>query len=181
MRLFYLFKCNPVTAPLADPFCWPFMHWIEAIHWRKSSPHSSVFSVTLLSCGHSLHHNYFTHASPVCVLCIPTCPFALRFWFWSTHILNYRSFFTLCWTVPATIAAVITILAVILVAPATVAALAAFVIALAVITATFLAVDVGLIFDCYVCRRLASSSQPSPPSPPSSLPPSSSPLSPSSS
>ncbi len=52
--------------------------------------------------------------------------------------------------------------AVVLVAPATVAALAAFVVALAVITTTFLAVYVGLIFDCCVCRRLASSSPPSP-------------------
>jgi hypothetical protein len=52
----------------------------------------------------------------------------------------------------AAVAAVITIVAVVLVPPATVA-LATFVIALTVVTTTFLAVDVGLIFDCCVCRR----------------------------
>ena len=48
-----------------------------------------------------------------------------------------------------TIAAVVTVVAVVLVAPATVAH-AAFVMALAVVTTTFLAVYVGLIFDCCV-------------------------------
>ena len=49
----------------------------------------------------------------------------------------------------ATVVAVITVIAVVLVAPATVA-LAAFVVALAVVTTTFLAIDVGLMFDCCV-------------------------------
>jgi hypothetical protein len=61
------------------------------------------------------------------------------------------------------VAAVAAVAAVVLVAPATVTALATFVIALTVVTTTFLAVDVGLIFDCCVCRLLASSSPPSPP------------------
>ena len=60
----------------------------------------------------------------------------------------------------AAVAAVVDAVAVVLVAPATVAALAAFVVALAVVTTTFLAVDVDYIFDCCVCRRLASSSPP---------------------
>jgi hypothetical protein len=46
---------------------------------RKNSRYTSVYSVTLLSYGHSLHHFYFTHASPVCTVCVPTCPFALTF------------------------------------------------------------------------------------------------------
>jgi len=75
----------------------------------------------------------------------------------------------------AAIAAVAAI-TIVLISPATVA-LAAFVVALAVVTNTFLAVDVGLIFDCCVCRRLASSS---PQSPPSSSSSPSSPSSPSS-
>ncbi len=45
-----------------------------------------LHSVTLSLCGHSLHHFYFTHTSSVCVLCIPTFPFVLHFWFWFTHI-----------------------------------------------------------------------------------------------
>jgi len=49
----------------------------------------------------------------------------------------------------AVAAVVVTVVAVVLIAPATVA-LAAFVIALAVVTTTFLAIDVGLIFDCCV-------------------------------
>jgi hypothetical protein len=65
--------------------------------------------------------------------------------------------------VPAVaVTVVIVAVVLVLVAPATVTALAAFVVALAVITITFLAVDVGLIFDCCVCRRLVSSSPPSP-------------------
>jgi hypothetical protein len=64
----------------------------------------------------------------------------------------------------AVIAAVAAIVTIFLVAPAT-AALAAFAIAFAVITATVLTVDIGLIFDCCVCRRLASSLLPSPPLP----------------
>ena len=55
----------------------------------------------------------------------------------------------------AAVAAIVTIVAVVLVAPATVA-LVAFIVALAVVTTTFIAVDVSLIFDCCVCRRLAS-------------------------
>jgi hypothetical protein len=54
------------------------------------------------------------------------------------------------------VAVVVAVVDVVLVAPATVAALAAFV------TTTFLAIDVGLIIDRCVCRRLASSSLPSP-------------------
>ena len=61
----------------------------------------------------------------------------------------------------ATVAVVVIVIAVVLVAPATVA-LAAFVVALAVVTTTFFAVDVGLIFDCCVCRRLVSSLPPLP-------------------
>jgi hypothetical protein len=57
----------------------------------------------------------------------------------------------------ATIAAIVTVVAVVLVAPATVTH-ATFVVALTAVATTFLAVDVGLIFDCFVCRRLASSS-----------------------
>ena len=41
---------------------------------RKNSPHTSVHSVTLSLCSHSLYHFYFTHASLVYVLCISTCP-----------------------------------------------------------------------------------------------------------
>jgi hypothetical protein len=66
----------------------------------------------------------------------------------------------------AVIAAVAAVIAIVLVAPAT-AALAAFVIAFAVVTATVFTVDIGLIFDCCVCPRLASSL---PPLPPLSLP-----------
>ena len=72
------------------------------------------------------------------------------------------------------IAVVVIIVDVILIAPATVA-LATFVIPLAVVTTTFLAVDVGLIFDCCFCCRLASLL------PPLLLSPSSSPSLPSSS
>jgi len=66
----------------------------------------------------------------------------------------------------AAFAAIVTVFAVILVAPATVA-LSTFVIAIAFVTTTFLAVDVGLIFDCCVCRHLVLSSPPLPPSSPS--------------
>jgi len=69
---------------------------------------------------------------------------------------------------------IVIIVDVILVAPATIA-LVTFVVPLAVVTTTFLVVDVGLIFDCCVCCRLASLSRPLLPSP------SSSPSSPSSS
>jgi hypothetical protein len=69
----------------------------------------------------------------------------------------------------AAIAIIVAIVAVILVAPATVA-LATFVVALAGITTMFLAIDVGLIFDCCVCRCLASSSPQLPPSSSSSSP-----------
>jgi hypothetical protein len=64
----------------------------------------------------------------------------------------------------AAVAVVVTVAAVVIVAPATIA-LAAFVVALAVVITTFLAVDFGLIFDCCVCRRLASSSPPPSPLP----------------
>ena len=74
----------------------------------------------------------------------------------------------------AIVAVVVIFIDVVLVAPATIA-LAAFIVALAVVTTTFLAIDVGLIFDCCVCRHLASLLPPSLPSP------SSSPSSPSSS
>ena len=72
----------------------------SAIEIRKHSPYTSVYSVTLLSYGHSSHHFYFTHPIPVHVVCVPTCPVALRFCFWWTHILNYCCFCTYCWTVP---------------------------------------------------------------------------------
>ena len=52
----------------------------------------------------------------------------------------------------AVVAAIITIVAIVLVAPATIT-LAAFVVALAVVATMFLAVDVGLIFDCCVIFR----------------------------
>ena len=70
----------------------------------------------------------------------------------------------------ATVAVVVIIVDVVLVAPATIA-LAAFVVTLAVVTTMFLAVDVGLMFDCYVCRRLASPLLPLLPSPSSGRPP----------
>jgi hypothetical protein len=59
---------------------------------------------------------------------------------------------------------VVTVVTVILVAPAS-TTLATFAVTLAVVTTTFLNFDVGLIFDCCVCRRLASQLPPSPPSP----------------
>jgi hypothetical protein len=68
----------------------------------------------------------------------------------------------------AVVAVIVIIIIVVLVAPATIT-LAAFDVALTVVTTTFLAVDVGLIFDCCVCRHLATSLPPSLPSPPSPL------------
>ncbi len=65
---------------------------------RKNSRYTSVYSVTLLSHGHSLHRFYFTHASPVRTVCVPTCPFAFTFWCWCTPILNFHCLFTWCWT-----------------------------------------------------------------------------------
>jgi len=54
----------------------------------------------------------------------------------------------------AAVAIVVIFIDVVLVAPATIA-LAAFIVALAVVTTMFLAIDVGLIFDCCICRCLS--------------------------
>ena len=65
----------------------------------------------------------------------------------------------------AAVAVIAISVAVVLIAPATIAlAAAAFVVVLAVVTTTFLAIDAGLIFDCCVCRHLASLLPPSLPS-----------------